>query len=535
MGDGVAGGYVGAPLTMRTVEKWAREDDPHGYAMYRASSIPPVVMENWNKGDYGLGLVAHALLVETVKKTGRCEYYYFEEETCRWQKVDEGRVKSVACKVLEEVLRDVEIWLVAEAFRCGGEDDRRKVELDAKKKEASSMVKYVRSHRGITNVMGFAGPLLMDDTFEQRLDGHRHLIGVSGGGVVDLRTGERRARRAEDMVHNEVVASYQGEPAPVWMHEMVKTMMAGDEAMARFMQMLLGYGITGEVREEVFAIMTGMGRNGKGVLTQSLMQLMGSFYREMNCAIISDSRMCSNIDAERAKLMGARLAVFNELKPGEKMKTNEVQLLSGGDGIPAKALYKDPVTLMPRHLCMLTTNYMPEMAGGVIAAMVERLLVIEFPVTFRDLMPGEVETLTLRQCDKMLKERMRAEEGQSALFAWLVEGAVAWYSSKGSLKQTAPPQVTAVTRTYLDDQDQVRGFLEEQCEFGVGQRVSSAALFERYRSTHEDASSKWFHAQMKTKGFLKKTVRLSCGGQVQGYEGFSLSAAALDDEYDELA
>ena len=72
----------------------------------------------------------------------------------------------------------------------------------------------------------------------------------------------------------------------------------------------------------------------------------------MNCAIISDSRVCSNIDAERAKLLGARLAVFNELKAGEKLKTNEVQLLTGGDGFPAKALYKDPVTVMPRHLAI---------------------------------------------------------------------------------------------------------------------------------------------------------------------------------------
>eukprot|EP00798_Chlamydomonas_sp_ICE-L_P024919 gene24919-biopygen19344 len=259
------------------------------------------------------------------------------------------------------------------------------------------------------------------------------------------------------------------------MHRIVEKIMGGDEAMASFLQRLLGYGITGEVREEIFPIWTGSGRNGKGLLTQALQQLLGAYYKEMNCAIISDSRVCSNIDAERAKLIGARLAVFNELKDGEKLKTNEVQLLTGGDGFPAKALYKDPVTVQPRHLAILVTNYMPEMPDAIVA-MVERLMVVEFPVTFRDLIPGENETVTLRQSDKTMKERLKSPEGQSALFAWLVEGAVAWYSGTESLKAGAPKKVTEFTRQYLADQDddamRIPGIIKDNWDkgdYGLGQ------------------------------------------------------------------
>ncbi len=45
--------------------------------------------------------------------------------------------------------------------------------------------------------------------------------------------------------------------------------------MAEYLQRLLGYGITGEVTEEIFPIWTGSGRNGKGLLTQTLDQLLG--------------------------------------------------------------------------------------------------------------------------------------------------------------------------------------------------------------------------------------------------------------------
>eukprot|EP00798_Chlamydomonas_sp_ICE-L_P006294 gene6294-biopygen1422 len=209
------------------------------------------------------------------------------------------------------------------------------------------------------------------------------------------------------------VVKWAGEDDP---RGIVENIMGGDEDMARFLQRLLGYATTGEVREEVFPVWTGSGRNGKGLLTQALQQLLGEYYKEMNCAVISDSRVCSNIDAERAKLIGARVAVFNELKPGEKLKTNEVQLLTGGDGFPVKAIYKNPVTVMPQHLAILVTNYMPEMSE-VIVAMVERILVVHFPVTFRDLIPGESETNTLRQCDQTMKEKLKSPEGQSALFA----------------------------------------------------------------------------------------------------------------------
>eukprot|EP00798_Chlamydomonas_sp_ICE-L_P019071 gene19071-biopygen27938 len=255
--------------------------------------------------------------------------------------------------------------------------------------------------------------------------------------------------------------------------------MGGDEDMAYFLQRLLGYGITGEVREEIFPVWTGSGRNGKGLLTQALQQLLGEYYKEMNCAVISDSRVCSNIDSERAKLIGARIAVFNELKPGEKLKTNEVQLLTGGDGFPVKAIYKNPVTVMPKHLAILVTNHMPEMSE-VIVALVERILAIPFTVTFRDLIPGESETATLRQCDQTMKEKLKSPEGQSALFAWLVEGAVAWYGGTESLKAMAPTKVSEFTRKYLAEQDTVQAFLTDNCELGKTFRESSVALFEMY-------------------------------------------------------
>ena len=111
----------------------------------------------------------------------------------------------------------------------------------------------------------------------------------------------------------------------------------------------------------------------------------------MNNGIIVDKNV-SNLDAERGNLLGTRFALFNELKDGDKLKTNEVQLLSGGDKIPATPKYKDPMNIEPHFLCLLTTNHMPELSV-LIAAIMERMLCIHFQVFYTNLEPGEVPTL----------------------------------------------------------------------------------------------------------------------------------------------
>ena len=160
---------------------------------------------------------------------------------------------------------------------------------------------------------------------------------------------------------------------------------------------------------------------------QTMQSILGPFFRELNVAIICDRATC-NLDAERAKLQGARIAAFSELAAGEKAKTSEIQLLSGGDGITAKPMYKDPVTIMPRHLCILSTNHLPVLTEVVVAT-VERLVIVPFPVTFKDLAPGEAQTATVRQRDDGLKERLKND--QPAFLKWLVDGAVAWCAEPG--------------------------------------------------------------------------------------------------------
>ena len=77
--------------------------------------------------------------------------------------------------------------------------------------------------------------------------------------MVDLRTGELRDRRPEDMIHKLAKANYDPTIGVEWFNQVVKTIMAGSEEMTEFLQRFLGYAITGEVKEHVFGVFTNSG------------------------------------------------------------------------------------------------------------------------------------------------------------------------------------------------------------------------------------------------------------------------------------
>ena len=308
-----------------------------------------------------------------VKRTTKTNYYMFHAATCLWEQCTEDRLRIPFSRTLERVLEDIaihyKIKLVTE------KNDFYLHKLKENKAKAVGAIEFVHSSPGVNRILSMAGPLFTDKVFEQKLDHHRHLLGVRNG-VVDLRTGVLRDRTPDDFVFTLVDVAYDQGADTDLMERTMQTIMADDEDMVRFMQKLLGYTITGEVREETFTVFSGNGRNGKGVVSQLLEKLLGRFFVSMDAALITE-RKVQNEPAELGKLLGSRVAYFKELQPDEKLRTSQVQLLSGGDPIAATPKYKDPMTITPYHKCILETNHMPVLSV-VIPAIVERLLCVHF-------------------------------------------------------------------------------------------------------------------------------------------------------------
>jgi hypothetical protein len=293
---------TGPRITMGNIHHMARQDDPSGYLSYRASLLHPRVRDLVRKGDRGLGELTAEAVKGFIKRTGGSSYYLFEEAEQAWLKCQDTKDLWITIsKAIEEQLVDLEVYLTAQS-RCVSEAGRDA--LEEERDHVRRAICYCRNHTGVRHILDFAEPLLHEAGFENKLDSVSHHLGVRNG-VVDLSNGLLRARTPEDMLYTMVDVEYSPDidSSKSLLQECALSAMADDHEMAAYLQKLLGYGITGDVFEEIFVVFTGSGRNSKGVLTQVLAKVMGSFYQEMNPAVIVD-RPVSNLDSERGKLGG---------------------------------------------------------------------------------------------------------------------------------------------------------------------------------------------------------------------------------------
>lgn len=251
---------VPSKIGIGTLKTWAREDNLAAYQALSVRDIPQYALDNWHRSDIGLCQIAGESLKANLKLSsgrGKHDFYYFDDETCLWNVIQDSQVKLLISKSLEDTLRNIQVKFTMEAHNAL--DENTKNTLDQKIASVAKVIHYVRSHKGAHNILSFGSSYFEVRNFEQQLDTEKHLLAVLNG-VVDLRTGKLRRRRPEDMLFNICDVNYDEHADDSWVREMVSASMADDSEMTDYLQKILGYSITGETCEEVFICFTGSGR-----------------------------------------------------------------------------------------------------------------------------------------------------------------------------------------------------------------------------------------------------------------------------------
>lgn len=247
------------PIGLGTIKQWAREDSPDEYLLLSIKEIPQIALDNWQNGDRGLAHISHHLLKHVLKLSsgrGKKDFFLFDETQCLWILTVDSQVKLEISSALEECLRAIHNKLSLETRLTS--DLVKKEGLDKNMSVLAKVINYVQSHKGVHNILSFAQALFIDNSFEQRLDSIKHLVGVQNG-VVDLRTGLLRERTPDDMIFNLLDTSYNQDADTSWVQNMFSSCMADNEELTRFLQKLMGYALTGETQEEIMVFFTGSG------------------------------------------------------------------------------------------------------------------------------------------------------------------------------------------------------------------------------------------------------------------------------------
>ncbi|MGW5400249.1 DNA primase family protein [Streptomyces sp. NPDC003952] len=336
------------------------------------------------------------------------------------------------------------------------------------------------------------------------------------GGVVDLGTGRvRPARSAKDFHSRCTSAAPEPVPTPRWDRFLTDTFGEGPEGaeMIDFLQLLLGYSVTGDVGAQVMPFLFGSGKNGKSVLLDVLMKLLGDYADAAPPGFLM-ARSYEGHPTDLAELHGRRVIVCSEVKPGDRFDEARVKLLTGGDRIKARRMRQDFFSFEPTHKLWLLGNHRPEVGTGGFAFWRRMRL-----IPFERVVPDE------RKIDN-LADILVTHEGPGIL-NWLIEGARRYLGGEKDL--SGPERVRIATTAYAETEDHTGRFLGEACRLAPDLRAEQALLYAAYRRWCQSegapaASSRSFAARVREAVGLASPKEMILSNQRKYYPGIGLLA-----------
>ncbi|MGF1430172.1 phage/plasmid primase, P4 family [Kitasatospora sp. LaBMicrA B282] len=335
-------------------------------------------------------------------------------------------------------------------------------------------------------------------------------------GIVDLRTGAIRAPHpVRDFHSRSTTAAPQAMDTPRWDRFLTDTFGEGPEGseMIGFLQLLLGYSVTGDVGGQVMPFLFGSGKNGKSVLLDVLMKLLGDYADAAPPGFLM-ARPYEGHPTDLAELHGRRVIVCSEVKPGDRFDEARVKLLTGGDRIKARRMRQDFFSFEPTHKLWLLGNHRPEVGTGGFAFW-RRMRLIPFERVVSD----------DRKIDNLADILVR-EEGPG-IINWLIEGARRYLGGDRDL--TGPERVRIATTAYAETEDHTGRFLGENCRLDPGSRAEQAQLYAAYKSwCHNEGapalSSRAFAARVREVVGLESPRGMILSNQRKYYPGIGLLA-----------
>jgi P4 family phage/plasmid primase-like protien len=304
-----------------------------------------------------------------------------------------------------------------------------------------------------------------------QLDANRWLLNVQNG-TIDLRTGELRSHRREDLITAQSPISYdRSMPCPLWIKTLDR-IMSKNTLMIGFLQRLFGLCLTGDVSEQVLPILYGSGANGKTTILNVMLEMLGPDYAIIAPPGLLMVKRGETHPTERAILFGKRLVVDMESAEGARLNEQFVKQMTGGDMITTRRMREDFWSFWPTHKALLCTNHRPQIQETK-DAIWRRIKLTPFKVRIPD-----------AEQDKTLPRRLQAE--YPGILAWCVQGCLDW-QREGSGE---PTEVKDATKGYRNEQDVLGAFLDENTKEDKNSKVRCSDLYARYKRWAEDAKER---------------------------------------------
>lgn len=287
-------------------------------------------------------------------------------------------------------------------------------------------------------------------------------------GTLHIDTGAFTEHRSEDLLTKISPVVYDPTAFSQRFSDYIDEIMSGDADRAKFLQKILGYGLTGDTRHECMTILYGVTtRNGKGTLCESVLKVLGDYgcaSRPETIAMKSYTNG-SQPSEDVARLAGVRFVNIPEPGKGMVLDAAKVKAMTGNDTLNARFLHENSFDFQPQFKIYVNTNFLPVINDMTLFSS-DRIIIIPFDRHFDE-----------QSRDTTLKRRFAEENVQSAILNWLLEG----YRLLQSEGLFLPQSVKDATGRYQHDSDKMALFFEDNLVEDRDAEVMTSAVYARYK------------------------------------------------------
>ena len=228
----------------------------------------------------------------------------------------------------------------------------------------------------------------------------------------------------------------------------VYEIMEGKQELIDYLQSGLGYSLSSATFHECFFVMYGAKtRNGKGTLTNTIMNMMGDYAMATDYSTFESKKYkgSSGASEDVARLAGSRFVLVSEPPKSMVLDSALIKTMSGNDKVTARFLYQSSFEFIASFKIWIATNYLPSIPDDTVFKS-GRILLIPFNKHFSG-----------KEQNKSLKAVLSKQENISGAFNWCLEGFMKSIE-KGYIE--IPDEVKEEIKKYREGNDRLGEFLK---------------------------------------------------------------------------
>jgi putative DNA primase/helicase len=328
-------------------------------------------------------------------------------------------------------------------------------------------------------------------------DKDRYLLNTPNG-TIDLRTGELREHRREDLLTRSCAVPYDPDtPDPELYLQLLRTnfgdgpdasLAQGERAerMTRFVQKDLGYSLSGYPVQKIANWVIGEKNRGKTTFLQATRYPIEEYCATILVeSLMASSRESSATQSDLADLHGARLAFTSEAEEGHCLAVARLKYFTQGP-FPIRACrkYELPFTFITTHTFWVDTNVRPKIRGAD-ENIWSRLKVLPF------IGPEHPKN------DRFL---LALQEEAPQILAWMVRGYLC-YLTEGL---DDPEDVEIALNEWKEESDPLREYIADRCKVGPTLWCIRSSLTEDYQDWGKKTGEKSLLTSKELAKFLRR-------------------------------